>query len=77
MNIFTFLEAITFLSIVKLLIVTLMGVYCIFALLMMRQIAAMTKAVTMQDDFIIRALGVIHFVFAMVVFLYTLTLPIK
>jgi hypothetical protein len=36
---------------------------------MMKQVAAMTKAVTMKDDFVIRILGVLNFVFAVLVFL--------
>ncbi len=59
-----FLESITILSIVKLLVITLLVVYAVFALLMMRQIASMTRAVTIKDDAIIRILGLIHFVFA-------------
>jgi hypothetical protein len=35
----------------------------------MRQVGAMTKAVTMKDDFVIRILGVLNFVFALVVLL--------
>lgn len=63
------MEGITILSVVKLMIVTLVLVYCVFAMLMMRQVAAMTKAVTMRDDFIIRALGVLNFGFAVLVLL--------
>lgn len=65
-------QSITFLSIVKFLIVTLFLVYSVFALLMMRQVAAMTKAVTMRDDFIIRLLGILNFVFAIVVLLLSI-----
>lgn len=63
------LESITLLSITKVLVVILLLVYVIFALLMMKQVAAMTKAVTMKDDFVIRILGVLNFVFAVLVFL--------
>lgn len=65
----TILQSITILSITKVMIVVLLLVYVVFALLMMRQIAAMTKAVTMKDDYIIRVLGVLNFVFAVLVFL--------
>lgn len=65
-------QAITFLDIVKFLIVTLLLVYSIFALLMMRQVAAMTKAVTMRDDFVIRLLGILNFGFAIVVLLLSI-----
>jgi len=64
--------AITFLDIVKFLIVTLLIVYSVFALLMMRQVAAMTKAVTMRDDFVIRLLGILNFAFAIVVLLLSI-----
>lgn len=74
MNIFTVLESITLLSIVKLLIVTLMVVYSIFAFLMMQQIGAMTRAVSMRDDFAIRILGIIHFAFALLVMVIAITL---
>ena len=69
MNFLSLLEKITFLGILKFLIVTLMFVYSVFALLMMRQIAAMTKAVTMRDDFFIRLIGILNFCFAILVFL--------
>ncbi len=63
------ITGITMLGVVKFLLVTLLGVYAVFALLMMRQVGAMTKAVTMKDDFFIRILGVLNFVFALVVLL--------
>lgn len=66
------LESITLLSITKVLIVILLLVYVVFALLMMKQVSAMTKAVTMKDDFVIRVLGVLNFVFAVIVFLIAL-----
>lgn len=65
-------QAITFLDVVKFLIVTLLIVYSVFALLMMRQVAAMTKAVTVRDDFVIRALGILNFVFAIFVLLLSI-----
>lgn len=69
-----FFEGITLLLVVKGLIVVLLCVYSVFALLMMRQIAAMTKAVTMRDDYIIRLLGVIHFIFAILVLVIAIIL---
>ncbi len=72
MDLLGIVQSITFLDIVKFLIVTLLLVYSIFALLMMRQVAAMTKAVTMRDDFIIRVLGILNFVFAIVVLLLSI-----
>ena len=67
MDIFAFLDAFSLVLLVRVLIIILLIVYSVFALLMMRQISAMTKAVQMQDDFLIRGLGVMHFVFAVVV----------
>lgn len=72
MDPFLILESITLLSITKVLLVVLLLVYVIFALLMMKQVAAMTRAVTMKDDFVIRVLGVLNFVFAVLVFLIAL-----
>lgn len=69
-----FFDGITLLLIVKILIVTLLLVYGVFALLMMKQISAMTKAVTMRDDFLIRMLGVLNFGFAMVVLVISLVM---
>lgn len=69
MDFITFFQSITLLDITKVLLVLLLLVYMLFALLMMKQISAMTKAVTMKDDVIIRTLGVLNFVFATVVFL--------
>ncbi len=62
-------QSITYLSVVKFLLVTLLLVYSVFALLMMKQVGAMTKAVTMRDDYVIRILGILNFVFAIVVLL--------
>lgn len=62
-------QSITFLSVVKFLLVILLLVYSVFALLMMKQVGAMTKAVTMRDDYVIRILGILNFVFAIVVLL--------
>ena len=60
---------ITILLIFKILIVILLLVYVIFAGLMMVQIKAMTKAVSMKDDLIIRWIGILHFGFAILVLL--------
>ncbi len=72
MDILEIMQSITFLGVVKFLLVVLLMVYAVFALLMMRQVAAMTKAVTMRDDFIIRLLGIAHFGFAMIVLVVAL-----
>ena len=73
-TIFTFLTSITILMVVKVLLVALLAVYAIFAMLMMRQIAAMTKAVTMKNDGVIRALGLANFVFAAFVLVIAIVL---
>ena len=72
MDILGIIQSITFLDVVKFLIVTLLIVYSVFALLMMRQVSAMTKAVTMRDDFVIRLLGILNFVFAIVVLILSI-----
>lgn len=68
------LDSITFLFIVKVLLLIMFSVYGLFAMLMMRQIGAMTKAVQMQDDYVIRFLGIAHFGFAIIVWFITLFL---
>lgn len=67
-----FLDGFSLMLFVKFLLVTLLSVYAIFALLMMKQINAMTKAVQMQDDYIIRGLGALHFGFAVIVWILSL-----
>lgn len=76
MDIFALLDGFSFMLLVKILVVTLLGVYAVFALLMMRQIVAMTKAVQMQDDYLIRGLGGLHFIFASVVLVLALLVGI-
>ncbi len=68
------LDSITFLFVVKVLLMIMFSVYGLFAMLMMRQIAAMTKAVQMQDDYVIRFLGIAHFGFSILVWVITLFL---
>jgi hypothetical protein len=65
----TFFDNFTILTLVKMLAVILMGVYGIFAGLMAIQIKAMTKAITMKDDYVIQILGILHLIFAILVFL--------
>lgn len=72
METFAFLDGFSLMLFVKFLLVTLLSVYAIFALLMMKQINAMTKAVQMQDDYIIRGLGALHFGFAVIVWILSL-----
>jgi hypothetical protein len=69
MDVFVLLDGFSFMLFVKMLVVLLITVYLAFALLMMRQISAMTKAVQMQDDYIIRGLGIMHFGFALLVWI--------
>ncbi len=68
----TLFDGFTVLTLIKILVVILLGVYTIFAGLMMTQIMAMTKAVMIKDGFIIQILGLIHFVFAVLVLLLAL-----
>lgn len=74
MNLITLLQSITFLGVLKFLLAILLLVYAVFALLMMKQVSAMTKAIAMRDDFVIRVLGIINFCFAIGVFLMALLL---
>lgn len=74
MEIIGVFESITFLGIVKFLICVLLGVYGVFSMLMMKQIQAMTRAVQMRDDFMIRILGLLNFVFAIVVLILALVI---
>lgn len=67
MDMFDIIQSITMLSIVKFLVVTLLAVYALFALLMMKQVSAMTRAVQMKDDYVIRTLGIINLGFAVLV----------
>ena len=68
----TLVEGFTILTLVKVLIVILLGVYTIFAGLMMTQVMAMTKAVVIKDGFIMKILSLVHFLFAMLVLLLAL-----
>jgi hypothetical protein len=68
----TLVQSVTLLDIFKVMILLLLAVYTIFALLMMKQVGAMTRAVMMKDDAVIRILGIIHFVFALGVFVIAL-----
>ncbi len=72
MDIITMVQSITMQGIVKVLLAVLLLVYMVFAGLMMSQIKAMTRAVSMKDDFVIRGLGMIHFALAVLVFLMAL-----
>jgi hypothetical protein len=74
MNLFSLIESTTIFDVVKVMIIILLLVYTIFAMLMMRQITAMTKAVTMRDDYVIRVLGVLNFAFAILVLVMAIIL---
>ena len=69
MELMSVVQNITYLGVVKFLMVTLLLVYTVFSLLMMKQVSSMTKAVTMRDDFLIRILGFLNFGFAVLVLL--------
>lgn len=64
-----FFETFSLLTLVKILIVVLLTVYMVFAGLMSLQIRAMTRAIVMKDDFLIIVLGLLHFAWAILVFL--------
>lgn len=68
------LESITLLSIFKVLIVTLLLVYGVFAFLMMKQVGAMTRAVVIKDDYIMRLISIAHFALAVLVLLLALVI---
>ncbi len=72
MDVITIAQSITLLGIFKVMLVVLLIVYTIFALLMMKQVGAMTRAVTMKDDAVIRVLGLVHFIFALLVLVMAL-----
>lgn len=66
--------AITFLGIVKWMVVLGLVVYNIFGYLMMRQVKIMTRAVSMKDDYVIRVLAIAHEVVAVLVLLLSIML---
>ena len=68
-NALAIIDGFTILTLVKVLLVVLLGVYAIFAGLMVSQIGGMTRAVVIKDGFIMKMLGVIHFVFAILILL--------
>lgn len=72
MDAFAIIDSFNFSLVVKLMFVVLLLVYSLFAMLMMRQISSLTKAVQMKDDYIIRGLGILHFGFAMIVLVIAL-----
>ena len=72
MDVITIAQSITLLGIFKVMLVVLLIVYTIFALFMMKQVGAMTRAVTMKDDAVIRVLGLVHFIFALLVLVMAL-----
>lgn len=63
------LESITLLGVVKWLVLLLLAVYNVFAYLMMRQTGAMTRAITMRDDYVVRVLSAAHFTASVLVLL--------
>jgi hypothetical protein len=62
------------LILVKVLILALLGVYGVFAFLITRKIELMTKTVRMKDAHLIKGLGIINFVAAVVVLIMALIL---
>lgn len=68
-KILLFFDGFTILTLVKILITILMGIYVIIAGLMVTQIGSMNRAVVIRDGFIMKTLGLLHFAFAILVFL--------
>lgn len=68
-NLVVFFDSFTVLTLVKILLVILLGIYAIIAGLMITQIASMNKAIVIKDGFIMKILGLLHFSFAILVFL--------
>lgn len=71
-KIFLLFDGFTVFTLVKILLILLLGVYTVFAGLMMAQIGAMNRAIVIRDGFIMKILGLIHFGFAILVFLMAL-----
>lgn len=61
------IDGFSLLLVLKVMIIIGMLVYVVFAFFMARQIVVMGRAITMKDDYIIRILGIAHFVFASLV----------
>lgn len=66
-EIFYWLESVTLLGIFRWLMLLFLLVYTIFAYLIVRQARVMTRAVSMKDDYVIRAAAAAHFVMAILV----------
>lgn len=64
-----FFDGFTIFVLVKILMVILLGIYVIIAGLITTQVRAMNKAVVIKDGFIMKILGLLHFGFALLVFL--------
>ena len=67
-----FLDTLTILSFVKVLFVVGLGLYAFFAYLMLRQVGVMSRAVEMQDEYIVKIVGIAHFLLAIFVLLIAL-----
>jgi hypothetical protein len=68
-NILLFFDGFTLLTLVKVLIVILLGIYVIIAGLMVTQVGAMNRSIVIRDGFIMKILSWVHFVFALLIFL--------
>ena len=73
-KILSLFDGFTIFTLVKILIVLLLGIYSIVAGLMVTQIKSMNRAVVIKDGFIMNALGLLHFGFAILVFLMAIFL---
>lgn len=62
-------DGFTIFTLVKILLVILLGIYSIVAGLMVTQIRSMNRAIVIKDGFIMKILGWLHFGFAILVLL--------
>lgn len=73
MNNFTyFLDNLSVLSFVKVFFIVGLGLYAFFAYLMLRQVGVMSRAVEMQDEYIVKIIGIAHFLLAVFILLIAL-----
>ncbi len=66
---FLFSEAFVF-TILKWMTLIAFGVYILFALVIVRQIALMTKTIKTGFEFVIKIVGYIHLLFAILIWLF-------
>lgn len=55
------------LGLVKIMVIVGISLYVFFAYLMVKQISLLSKAIKMRDDYVLKILGMAHFVYAILV----------